>query len=154
MIHHLVIVQSRYVAAILRGTKSIECRLSKTRVPPFDAVHRGDRLWIKLPAGPIVARARVRRVTYYSPVTSAVLGLIASRYGHGIRAEPRFLSRHQNVQYATIILMGNVTRLNPFWIRKRDRRAWVVLQGPPRPIRSAAGGPRLRSAVGGPLYTR
>ncbi|MEE9297285.1 MAG: ASCH domain-containing protein [Phycisphaerae bacterium] len=131
MTHHLVILQPRYINAILSGGKSIECRLSRHRIEPFGAVHRGDTLWLKHSGGLIVARARVRSVAFFTPATGDLAGHIASRYGDLIKATPQFFRRHRNARYATIIHIGRVDRLQPFGVLKSDRRAWVVLSGPP-----------------------
>ncbi len=50
-----------------------------------------------------------------------------------MRAGAEFFSQHRSARFATIILLGSVTRLNPFRVSKRDRRAWVVLNTPFRP---------------------
>ena len=136
MTHHLMIVTRRYIAAILKGKKTVECRLSKTPKPPFGRVKRGDTLWIKLSGGPVVADTRVRRVTYFHPVTPAVLQAISTQYGRLIRAKPGFYNEHREANYATLILLDRVTPLDPFRIDKRDRRAWVVLPVPPQPTSS------------------
>ncbi len=133
MTHHLAIIHARYIAAILSGKKVIECRLSKTRVSPFGAVSRGDKLWIKHPGGPVVATALVRRVTFYDPLTPQVVAAITKRYGPSLAAEAGLFIRHRNARYATLMLLGGVRRLTPFCVRKRDRRAWVVLEEPPCP---------------------
>ena len=55
MSHHLVVVKSQYLQKILKGSKTVECRLTKYRQPPFAAVKVGDHLWFKLAGGPVVA---------------------------------------------------------------------------------------------------
>lgn len=149
MTHHLMIVNKRYIAAIAKGKKTVECRLSKTRKPPFGCVDRGDTLWIKISGGPVVAAARVRRIRYFQPVTPAVLRVIWNQYRSSIAAGSRFYRRYREAGYATIILIGRVTPLDPFWIDKRDRRAWVVLPGAPLAVTKALrhGSKRYVSAV-------
>lgn len=134
--HHLVIMHPSYIAAILAGKKTVECRLSKHRIRPFGVIHRGDTLWLKRSGGPLVARARVRRVRYFNAVTRQTLRDIRNRYGDAIMARAGFFARHRSANYATIVLLGRVSRIDPFTIAKRDRRGWVLLDHAPRPMAS------------------
>ena len=44
MNHHLVIFKKAYLDLILQGKKTVECRLSQYKRPPFNAVASGDTL--------------------------------------------------------------------------------------------------------------
>lgn len=145
MKHHLVVLQPRYLASILAGLKSVECRLSVRRVVPFGQVSRGDVLWLKRSGGPIVARAKARRVTSVHPVTPAEISTIINSFGRRIRADARFFRARRRAGYATLIHLGSVTRLDPIDFPKRDRRAWVVL--PTAPSISRGKGPARRDTV-------
>lgn len=131
MNHHLMIVKPQYIAPIITGRKTIECRLSRTPKPPFGCVDPGDTLWLKASGGLIVAMLRARRVTYINPVTPDALDAISDRYGSSILAAPLFFTDHRSARYGTIIHLGHVRQLRPFRIRKRDRHAWVRLREPP-----------------------
>lgn len=143
MQHHLVILRGRYIEGILAGTKTIECRLSRTRQAPFASVQAGDRLWFKVVSGPILLTASVGRSRFIHPVTPRILRSIRRDYGRRIQAGSDFFGRHSQAQYASLIDIANVERIAPLEIVKRDRRGWVVLNGPPRAHQAIVSVPRM-----------
>ncbi len=130
MTHHLVILEKVYLQHILRGRKSAECRLSRTRRPPFGLVKRGDTLWLKQSGGQVVATARVRRVSFVHPLRAADLARLLKLWGDSLRANQSFFKKHEHARYATLIELGRVRTIEPFDILKSDRHAWVVLAAP------------------------
>lgn len=131
--HHVVVVAPPYVDPILTGRKTIDCRFSVTRKPPFGAVCRGDKLWFKIASGPVIAVTRVQRVLYFHSVTSDKLEQMFSDYGRGIHARSKFYREHRRAQYATLVLFGPVRRIIPRSIPKLDQRGWVTLENPVAP---------------------
>jgi len=130
MSEHLMIIHPGFFSLFRRGLKSVECRLSRTRRPPFGHVAPGDRIWIKLSGGPVVAHAQARRVNYIHPLTLSDLASVLATYGPDIGAGPGFFRSRRHARYATVIQLGLVRCVRPFRIKKRDRRSWVVLTKP------------------------
>ncbi len=133
MTHHLVVLKKQYVDRVLHGHKTMECRLSRHRRPPFGVVHVGDLLWLKQSSGPITATATVGRVEYFHPLPEAKLANLRRRYGKPLQADAAFFDSHQQARYATFIRLSRVRRIEPFRLEKNDRHAWVVLSTPPVP---------------------
>ena len=133
MTHHLVILKRDYLNRILRGHKTVECRFSRTRRPPFGAVAIGDVLWLKQSGGPIKATTTVRRVEFLHPVAQTVLRQTRRHYGESLQADQTFFENHRQANYATFIQLGDVRHIEPFQVAKNDRHAWVVLAKPPVP---------------------
>jgi hypothetical protein len=129
--HHLVILKPQYLHLVLEGTKTLECRLSQTRRLPFGAVRSGDTLWLKRSAGPIVAKARARRIESIELGDAITLKMIASRYRDDLRIGPAFFRDRRGARYLTLIRFDRVRRIPALRIEKRDRHAWVILPGPP-----------------------
>ena len=132
MAHHLVILKKVYLDRILSGSKTVECRLSCTRRPPYGCVHVGDKLWLKQSGRRIRATARVRGIRYFHPLDPVVLAMLQERYGPVIQADRAFFNLKKGAQFATVIRLGSVRRIAPIPHSKPDRRAWIVLTGPPR----------------------
>ncbi len=135
MAHHLVILKSTYLQHILQGRKTTECRLSRTRRPPFGLVDVGDTLWLKRSGGPVLAKAEVRQVEYIHPLGPNRLMELRSRYHHAIRADPDFFNNDRAAQarFATLIQLSKVREIEPISFGKSDRNAWVLLSGPLSP---------------------
>ncbi len=134
MRHHLAIVRAKYLDLLLSGRKTIECRLSKIRRPPFEAVDGGDLLWLKLPSGPIRAVARARTCEYHRLESGDALQALMTRHSAGICAAPEFLDGADEwARYCSLIWIDAVVGLGSLPVVKNDQRAWVVLNRAPRP---------------------
>lgn len=130
--HHLVILKSQYLRLVLDGTKTLECRLSRTRRLPFGAVRPGDTLWLKRSAGPIVAKARAESVESIELNGARSLEMIESRYRDELGVAAAFFRERSGVRYVTLIRFDRVRRIPALQIDKRDRHAWLILPGPPK----------------------
>jgi ASC-1-like (ASCH) protein len=130
MSHHLVILRKVYLVRILRGQKKLECRLSRTRRPPFGVVSVGDTLWLKQSGGMILATAIAHRVTFIHPLTAAGFTDLQVRYADALGADSDFFADHAHSRFASIIHLSRVRHITPIKVPKPDRRAWVVLAGP------------------------
>ena len=129
--HHLVILKPQYLRLVLDGTKTLECRLSRTRRLPFGAVRPGDTLWLKRSAGPIVAKARAESVESIELNGARSLEMIESRYRDELGVAAAFFRERAGARFVTLIRFDRVRRIPALRIHKRDRHAWVILPGPP-----------------------
>ena len=137
---HLVVVEQRYIRAMLAGTKSIEARLSRMRKPPWGEVAKGDLLWLKPPSRPITALAVAGRCRFESPTCQESVIAILSGAANEIAAQPGFFdAATPHARFVSLIEIARVVALNPIPFQKRDRRAWVVLDGPLYPNMNVAG---------------
>ena len=83
---HLVILKPRFLEHILSGKKKIECRLSRRRTVPFEAVRAGDLLWLKRVSGPIVAQTTARRVWSFELTSAKQRASIVKQFGDALAA--------------------------------------------------------------------
>jgi ASC-1-like (ASCH) protein len=128
----LVILKPHYLHLVLQGTKTIECRLSRTRRLPFKAVRSGDTLWLKRSAGPIVAKARAGRVESIELDGAMSIKAVVSRYRDKLQIGAAFFRDRADARYLTLIRIEQVTRIPALRFEKRDRNAWVILPRSPR----------------------
>ena len=133
MQHHLAILYRTYLDAILAGEKTIECRFGKMGYLPRLGLAPGDMIWMKESAGPVRAVATAGRVRRFDRLTPARVARLRRKFNSGIRAPASFWRQHRDARFATLAWLVDVSGLSPFWVVKRDRRAWVVLSGPPVP---------------------
>jgi hypothetical protein len=132
---------------MLAGRKSIECRLSSVCKAPFKAVSPGDMLWLKPPSQPIRAVARAGACRFIRLTDSNDVLQIAAQHGRQISAPAAFFeSARAWAKFASLIWIESVVSLAPLSIIKRDQRAWVVLDGPPRPGKSISPAASLAHA--------
>lgn len=141
--HHLAVLWPAYLAMILRGDKRMECRLSRNRRPPYGRVSPGDFLWLKQANGPVLGQVRVAKVSYQHIGASVALDTIRRQYNHMICAEPSFWAQRQDSRFCTLLWLEQPLPTGPIPVCKGDRRAWIVLDGPPawsRPRPAAPSG--------------
>ena len=147
MRHHLVVLREEYLSSILAGRKTVECRISTIRRPPYEAVSSGDLLWFKLPSREIRAIATVGRCLFRELRTPADLQALLDAYADEIRASEAFFEgAGQWARFASLIWIETVIAIGAMPIQKSDQRAWVVLDRMPSPgsrIGRAAGSIRV-----------
>lgn len=129
MKHHLAVLKPPYLNRILDGRKRVECRTGNAfHQPPWNCVAEADRLWLKASSGPVVATATVGRVLAFDKLDADRWASLRRQYGALIAAEPEYW-RRPAPHWAVLIWLHAVTPVSPFRIAKRDRRAWVVIDG-------------------------
>jgi ASC-1-like (ASCH) protein len=133
MRHHLAVLYKVYLDDIFLGRKTIECRLGRASLPPHGCIEAGDLIWLKQSGGLVRGVARVCRVQSFQSLSEEELELIRRKWNGQICAPESFWSLHDRAQAATLIWLCDICPLEPFRVHKKDRRAWVVLNGPPIP---------------------
>ena len=134
MRHHLVVVRDRYLGLILAGKKTVECRLSSVRKPPFGVASPGDLLWLKPPSQPIRAVAVAGRCLFRELRIPSDLPRLAQEHADQILAEEGFFADAVPwARFASLIWIRTVVNIRALPVRKSDQRAWVTLDGPPDP---------------------
>ena len=127
---HLAVLRPEYLELVLRGNKTIECRLTRTAKVPFGVVRQGERIHLKASSGPVLGTARAGRVIFKEIRDGADLAQIRRRYGKRICAADDFWQSADRARYCSLIFLEDVRAIRKsFRIRKRDMRAWVVLDG-------------------------
>jgi hypothetical protein len=123
---HIAVMHEPFLSFLLQGRKTVESRFSKHAIAPYRKVTPGDIVFLK--AGPIVGCFTVTWVKN-SVLNHATLGDIRKKYAHAICAEDdTFWEAQTPKRYSTLIGVGDVKPLAPFYCSKRDRRGWVTLR--------------------------
>ena len=126
---HLSVCSEPYLTKMICGTKTVESRFSKRRLPPFGSMAGGDVLFLKKAAGPLVAITQVEEVEFFTPADSKEVLAIIKRYRRELELEETFERSRLGSKYVTVFRLRSVVAVEPHTITKRDKRAWVVLSG-------------------------
>ncbi len=126
---HVVIVHRRYAGAIVEGRKTIECRLSAAKIPPFGRVSTGDVLHFKISGGGFFARASAGRVLSTALADAADIERLRADYDAHILGDDAYWQRKAAARYATLIWLTDVRPPGdvPPVYRRGTRSAWHVL---------------------------
>ena len=126
---HLAIFLGGVAEKILTGEKKIEVRLSQSKILPYGAIAKDDEIFLKNSGGKIIGRVYVDNCLYYDKINSEVFEQIKKQYQQSSGMDEKFWSRHQKAHFATIIFLKNPREfLTPVIFKKRDRRAWLIMQ--------------------------
>ena len=124
---HLVILKKPYLKMILDGHKRVELRLTRTRQHGFGRVLPGDRLFLKVSAGPVCATATAGDVKNFENLTPETIFELKRRYNHDIGGGDEHWQSKIDCKFCFLVWLKNVRTIEPVRIDKRDWRAWVVL---------------------------
>lgn len=135
---HLAIFKQPMLDLILDGNKTIETRISKIRIPPYQSVSKGDRVLMKESGGEIKGEFHITKIIYYYAETTLDAKLfdkICETEGLKIFGQDDVMDIHLDVlrekwcrsKYATFMHITDVQRLTTsIHIEKRNRQGWVV----------------------------
>jgi hypothetical protein len=129
---HLVILTQPHLGKIIAKDKTIESRFSKPRIAPFQRVQKGDVLFLKQSAGPLLAITFVSAVRFFGPLEDGEIENIFEEYRDGLALEQAFKESKRDSKYGTLIFLSSVTSIQPIAVAKTDRRAWIVLSNEPK----------------------
>ena len=126
---HLAIFSEPYLTYLLKGKKTIESRFSLNRIHPHGNVSKGDIVVVKKTGGAVMGFFQVTEVIFSDQLNQISFNQIKKKYSKGIcsNIDPNFWLKHQSAKFATLIRVGELKKMQPFFINKKDRRGWVIL---------------------------
>ncbi len=127
MRHHLVVLKKRYIDAVLDGSKTVECRLTRSKRPYFGNIQIGDALFFKAVSGPVRGKGRVKHVKFFDNMTPEKIGAVKDRYNRQILGDDEFWRIKSDSQYAVLVWLDEISPIEPIRIDKKDWRGWVIL---------------------------
>lgn len=126
---HIAIFTDQAIKDVFSGQKIIDARFSLRRIPPFNQINYGDKVYIKKSGGKIVGEFKVQRVISYDNLTEEMVDKIRRDYNRLIKADKYFWSDKKEAKYGTLVFLTEVQPvLFPIQFQKRDRRPWVLLE--------------------------
>lgn len=142
---HVAILRRPYDRLILDGRKRIECRLTKTALPPFGCITPGERIYFKISSGPFVATAVASRVLMADALAPEDIHALRKRYDKWVRGDPAYWKIKRDCRFATLIWLRDVepSTQRPCY-KPQNMRAWYTLDDGADP--SLCGGEADRSA--------
>lgn len=126
---HLAVLKENYLKAVITGAKTVECRLSRTRMIPFQAVGEGDVIWFKMARGPVMARAIADKVEYFDDLSPAKIKMIRSLHQQEILGTNEFWECRMDCRYGSLIWLKEVKSIQPFVPVFRLAGPWLILRG-------------------------
>ena len=127
MNYHLVILKKLYLDAILAGRKTVESRFYQTNQKWLSQVSPGDKLFLKVTSGPVIATATIDKVQIFNDLTPGKITELKNQFNDKILGDDQYWNQKQNSRFGILIKLKDVQSISPIFIKKFDWRAWVVL---------------------------
>ncbi len=126
---HLAIFNEPFLSLIYKGEKKIESRFSVNRIAPYNKIYDGDIVILKESGGPVSGIFLAGEVKYYSNLDKRTLKGIEKQYSSLICTQysENFWQTKEKSNYATLIGIKKIKKINPFKIEKNDRSGWSVI---------------------------
>jgi len=125
---HLAILKQPYLGLILSNRKRIECRLTRIPCPPFKQIAAGEKVLLKESCGPVRGEAVVEDVLFFENLTSAEVWRIRQEYDADILGRDEYWHSRQDCRYCTLVWLKDVRPIEPYRIKRKGLRAWVVFE--------------------------
>ncbi|MGB3508018.1 MAG: ASCH domain-containing protein [Microcoleaceae cyanobacterium] len=121
---HIAILQKHYLELVLLGQKTIESRLSKRKIAPYQKVAEGDCILFKESGGEILAMAEVKQCWYYQ---NPDIDWCKRKFNSLVCGADNYWESKRDAKYASFILISGLHQFpQPIKISKKDGRGWVV----------------------------
>ncbi len=124
--------ESRFADLILDGNKTVDIKMYRNKIAPYEKMNAGDLVYIKLTGGGIVGRFGIEKVEYYDTtqnpkIIQKLLTQNMKEIGiSGIDHVMRIVSVKKSARYVTIFWIKSPKRCEyAMPIRKNDRRVWI-----------------------------
>jgi ASC-1-like (ASCH) protein len=127
MNYHLAILKKPYIDAILAGKKTIESRFYQTKHKWLTRINAGDKLFLKVSSGPVLATATAASVMAFDNLDGRQIAELKEKYNREILGDEQYWRERMNSRFGILVRLKNVKPAAPQFIRKFDWRAWVVL---------------------------
>lgn len=115
-----------YLTYMLEGKKTIESRFSKNKIIPYNQITKDDIVIVKKSSGNVLAYFKIKEVLFFDLNTISIEE-IKSKYNKQLCVDETFWISKKNSNYATLIIIDNLFKLNPFHINKKGMQTWIKL---------------------------
>lgn len=132
---HVCILKKPYADAVLSGEKTVESRLTKTPMPPFDLIEPGERLFIKQSGGPFVATALAGPIQQFNDLTPERVDRLHEQHADTVGGDDAYWQGKRDSRFGVFIELREVEPMEaaPTY-RPQSMRAWYVLPEESSPL--------------------
>ncbi len=132
---HVAILKRPYLRMILDGRKTVESRLTKTVQPPFGSIAPGERIFLKVSAGPFMATALAGNIDQHDKLTPSDIDRLRMRYDHAVCGNEDYWQAKRDSRYAVFVELTAVEPIRVGPTYPKSMRAWHVIDDQLNPVR-------------------
>lgn len=129
---HLAILskQSKLLAKILSGQKTIESRWYKFKKTPYKKIAVGDVIYFKESGEAVTTKANVGEVLFFEGLNENKIKNILQQYSSQLGISLSYLEKVKDKKLCTLIFLEKVERVEPFEVNKKGyglMAAWITV---------------------------
>ena len=125
---HVAILRPPYPQLILNGRKTIESRLTKAPLEPFNKISTGERIFIKQTSGPFVATAVAGEVFFFDRLTREKVAALKTKFNDEVCGDDAFWNWKRDANFATFIRLTHIQPIDRGpKMKPSSGLAWFVL---------------------------
>ena len=132
---HIAILKPDLLQAILDGRKTVESRLTKQQRPPWGCIAPGERIFLKVSAGPFRATAVAGRVREHDGLTPKKVDRLRQKWDRWVCGDDAYWSWKRDSRFACFVELLDVEPLSvgPQY-QVQHMKAWYVLPDDASPL--------------------
>lgn len=123
---HLGVFSEPCLRYMLEGKKTIESRISKKKIAPYQKITKDDIVVVKKSGGGVVAYFTIKEVKFID-LNEISINEINNKYNKELCVSEEFWEQKKDSSYATLIFIDRLVKLEPFKVNKRGMQTWIVL---------------------------
>ncbi|MBR2008651.1 MAG: ASCH domain-containing protein, partial [Peptococcaceae bacterium] len=112
---------------LLNGKKTIESRISKYKIAPYNKIDKDDIVFVKKPGGDILAYFTIKEILFIE-LEDVNISEIKHKYNDRLCVDEKFWISKKDSKYATLIFINDLVKLQPFHINKKGMQTWIKLE--------------------------
>lgn len=125
---HIAILKRPYLNMILDGRKQLECRLTRTKCPPFKQISAGEKVLLKESGGPIRGEAIVKSVQFFDDLSPSDVETLHQEYNDQILGAIEYWQSRKNCRCCSLIWLKKVKKIPPYRVKTKGMRAWLTFE--------------------------
>lgn len=111
---------------MLDGKKTIESRISKNKIAPYDRITKDDVVVVKKSGGGVVAFFTIKEVKFID-LRDNNISEIRNKYNNELCVSDEFWMQKKDASYATLMFIDKLIKLEEFKINKKGMQTWIIL---------------------------
>lgn len=123
---HLGVFSEPCLTFMLDGKKTIESRISKNKIAPYDRITKDDVVVVKKSGGGVVAFFTIKEVKFID-LRDNNISEIRNKYNNELCVSDEFWMQKKDASYATLMFIDKLIKLEEFKINKKGMQTWIIL---------------------------
>lgn len=124
---HLGIFTEPCLSYMMIGKKTIESRFSKNKIVPYNKITKDDVVFIKKSGGNILGYLTIKEILFFDLNITSIFD-IRKKYAKELCVDESFWEQKKDSNYATLIIIDSIVKLQPFKINKKGMQTWLILK--------------------------